>query len=98
MLEIAASSKLRDLIARGNSTRLLVTSHPQRLLSDGLHGLHRRRDRHSGTTAIVLVDPRYTVQARAECTGFTVVEYVGKSTIAAAAELINELAVAEPWL
>jgi Xaa-Pro aminopeptidase len=40
----------------------------------------------------VLVDPRYTVQARSECTSSTVNEYVGKSTISAVSELLNDLA------
>jgi len=40
----------------------------------------------------ILVDPRYTVQARAECASCRVVEYSGKSAVAAAAELVNELA------
>lgn len=39
----------------------------------------------------MLVDPRYTVQARRECQDVIVHEYAGKSTIAAAAELVNEL-------
>lgn len=39
----------------------------------------------------VLVDPRYSVQARAECARSTVVEYSGKSTIAAVGEMLNDL-------
>lgn len=42
----------------------------------------------------ILVDPRYSVQARNECPGTEVHDYTGKSTIAAAAELANELAPA----
>lgn len=40
----------------------------------------------------ILVDPRYSIQARAECPETIVRDYTGKSTIAAAADLINELA------
>lgn len=39
----------------------------------------------------ILVDPRYTVQAHAQCESSTVVEYSNKPTITAAAEVINEL-------
>lgn len=39
----------------------------------------------------ILVDPRYTIQAQRECTSSQVTEYTGKSTIAAAGELINDL-------
>lgn len=45
----------------------------------------------TGEACYVLVDPRYTVQARSECASSTVVEYAGKSTIAAVSELLNEL-------
>ena len=39
----------------------------------------------------LLVDPRFTVQAKAECGKAKVVEYTGKTGIAAAADLLNEL-------
>jgi len=39
----------------------------------------------------ILVDPRYTVQAEGECAGCRVVEYVGKSTMAAAAGYLSGL-------
>lgn len=41
----------------------------------------------------ILVDPRYSVQARRECLNAQVHDYFGKSTIAAAAELANELGI-----
>ncbi len=40
---------------------------------------------------LILVDPRYSVQARHECSNAQVFDYSGKSTTAAAAELANEL-------
>lgn len=43
------------------------------------------------TDCHVLVDPRYTVQAKSECASSIVVEYTNKSTISAAAELLNDL-------
>jgi len=43
------------------------------------------------TACWVLVDPRYSVQARAECARCTVVEYSGKSTVAAVGELLDDL-------
>ena len=45
----------------------------------------------TGEACHVLVDPRYTVQARAECALSTVVEYSGKSTVAAVGELLSDL-------
>lgn len=39
----------------------------------------------------ILVDPRYTIQARAECALAEVREYSGKTGTAAAAELVSEL-------
>lgn len=39
----------------------------------------------------VLVDPRYTIEARTQCKDTQVREYFGKSKIAASAELVNEL-------
>lgn len=43
------------------------------------------------TNSYILVDPRYSIQARAECPVTEVVDYAGKSTIAASAEMINRL-------
>lgn len=86
-------AKLRGLMAERKLDAFLVTSIPNVFYLAGFTG--------STAAAVVtpakcfiLVDPRYTVQARAECAGCRVVEYVGKSTIAAAAEQINELGVA----
>lgn len=45
----------------------------------------------TGDQCHILVDPRYTIQAGHECTSSKVAEYTGKSTIAAAGELINDL-------
>jgi Xaa-Pro aminopeptidase len=46
----------------------------------------------TGSDSHVLVDPRYSIQARNECRTAEVHDYTGKSTIAAAAELANDLA------
>jgi len=46
----------------------------------------------TATDSCLLVDPRYTVEAQAESKGVRVVEYFGKSTVAAISDLTNELA------
>lgn len=43
------------------------------------------------TDAHILVDPRYSIQARAECAHSRVHDYTGKATITAASELANDL-------
>lgn len=48
----------------------------------------------TGENACILVDPRYSIQARAECPGASVIDYTGKTTIQAAAELIADLSPA----
>jgi Xaa-Pro aminopeptidase len=45
--------------------------------------------------AVVLVDPRYTIQASEEVKNFEVREYTGKSTTEAVAELVKELKIAK---
>lgn len=82
--------KLRELIGARNLDALLVTDISNVFYLTGFTG--------STAAAIVtesdcyvLVDPRYTVQARDECASSTVVEYANKSTIAAAGDLLNDL-------
>ncbi len=45
----------------------------------------------TGGASYLLVDPRFTVQARSECAGAKVVEYTAKTDMAAAADLVNDL-------
>lgn len=83
-------AKLRARMQRRNLDALIVTSIPNVFYLTGFTG--------STAAAIVtsdecfvLVDPRYTVQAKAECAGCQVVEYTNTATIAAAAEQIGAL-------
>lgn len=82
--------RLRGAIAPRNLDALLVTDIPNVFYLTGFTGSTAAAVLTSSACHI-LVDPRYTVQAQAECTSSNVVEYSGKSTLAAAAELINEL-------
>ncbi len=82
--------KLRAMIAERRIDALLVTDIDNVFYLSGFTGstaalVVTAQDSH------ILVDPRYSVQARAECPATQVHDYTGKSTIAAAAELINEL-------
>lgn len=83
-------SRLRTRIAKKKLDGFLVTDITNVFYLTGFTG--------STAAAIVtadechvLVDPRYTIQAQQECTSSQVTEYTGRSTIAAAGEMINEL-------
>lgn len=83
-------SKLRGLLSAKRLDALLVTDIPNVFYLTGFTG-------DTGAALVtwdachVLVDPRFTIQARAQCPGSQIVEYTGKPGIAAAAELINDL-------
>lgn len=89
MLE-ARLERLRKEIAAKKLEGFLVTDIPNVFYLTGFTG--------STAAAVitadechVLADPRYTIQAGRECASSRVTEYTGKSTIAAAGELINDL-------
>lgn len=85
--------KLREQMAAQGLNALLVTNINNVFYLSGFTG---------STAALivthqesyVLVDPRYSIQARAECSSTEVRDYTGKSTIAAAADLANEIKTA----
>ena len=86
-------AKLRARMQERKLDALLVTSIPNIFYLTGFTG--------SAAAALVtfdnvfvLVDPRYTVQATAECAGCHVVEYANKSAIVALAEQVGELDIA----
>lgn len=85
----ARADKLRLQMAGMNLDALLVSAMPNVFYLSGFTGstavlLVTDSDMH------ILVDPRYTVQARRECTA-SVHEFTGKPIEAAAAELLNEI-------
>lgn len=89
MLE-ARLARLRTVLAKKKLDGLLVTDISNVFYLTGFTG--------STATAVItpdqchiLVDPRYTIQAGRECSLSLVTEYTGKSTIIAAAEMINNL-------
>ncbi len=85
------SGKLRKRMAESRVDALLVTSMPNIFYLSGFTGstaaLVVARE-----AAFILVDSRYSLQARAECPAVTVRDYAGMTALAAAAGVINELA------
>lgn len=83
-------TRLRQTLASKRLDALLVTDMPNAFYLSGFTG---------STAAVIvtmdashiLVDPRYSIQARQECPSAIVHDYQGKSTIMAAAELILDL-------
>lgn len=82
--------KLREKLAEHNFDALLVTEIHNIFYLSGFTGSTAAL-LVTGNSSHILVDPRYTTQAKGECPSAEVIEYRGKSTIAAAAELINEI-------
>lgn len=83
-------AKLRDRMRAKGLSALLVTQIPNVFYLSGFSG-----DTGSlvvGETELyLLVDPRFTVQARGESPSATIVEYVRKSAVTAAADLANDI-------
>ena len=82
--------RVSEALSARSIDALLVTDIPNVFYLTGFTGDTAAAVVKDGECSI-LVDPRFTVQAQQQCDTSTVVEYVGKSTIAAVAELINEL-------
>lgn len=82
--------RIRALMAARNLDALLVSDIANAFYLTGFTGSTAAAVV-TGEACHVLVDPRYTVQARSECVASSVVEYVGRSTIAAVGELLNDL-------
>lgn len=90
MLERSRVEQLRGLMADSSVDSLLVTDLSNVFYLTGFTG--------SAASVVVtqgglylLVDPRYTMQARAECASSSVIEYSGVPTSAAIADLLNDL-------
>lgn len=82
--------RISDRIAQRNLDAILITDLPNVFYLTGFTGSTAAAVVAEGKSYL-LVDPRYTVQARGECESSNVIEYSGKSTMSAAADLINDL-------
>lgn len=83
-------ASLRNVMAKRKLDALIVSNIPDVFYITGFTG-STAASVVTHSECSVLVDPRYTIQAKSECVGCNVVEYVGKSTISACAELINDI-------
>jgi Xaa-Pro aminopeptidase len=83
-------TKVREAFAENKIDALLVTDITNVRYLTGFTGSTAAAFISEGS-AVILVDPRYTLQASQETQGFEVREYTGKPTLQAAAELIDEL-------
>lgn len=87
-------SRLRERLAKLGLDALVVTNMPNVFYLTGFTG-STAAVVVSAEDSFILVDPRYSLQARSQCRESEVRDYTGRSTIAAAGDLLSELAPAK---
>ncbi len=85
-------ASLRNVMANRKLDALIVSNIPDIFYITGFTG-STAASVVTHSECYVLVDPRYTIQAKSECVGCSVVEYAGKSTISACAESVNDIGI-----